>query len=795
MKSIFILFALMTGVVVAGITQVVSDFEGGTRDGWTADGDGNFYWENGYGNPGACMRLDDDATGDMNRSYAPLKFLGNWSAATGNDTLRADIFLHRVTTTWVTTNYLFRITGPGGQATAIINPHPGPDVWTNYKISLAQSDWQLNYGTWSGLLQHVTELIVTLEFIDGDEYNRLDNVKLSFTPGLMPVVPSLCNDFEDGTYQGWSFTGTGTVSNQSSGGSPGRYLSIANNSSYTGYGYAPSKFLGIWTGLDNHAAEIVFDLRVTTTGALQTTDAFLRISGPGGAAKIATTSNLQGAFGQWCTFTYPIMEAAWTIESGTWSQILAQVDELRICVEFSSASETVSIDDFCISNIPPVADFTSDYTRIFAGDSIHFYDRSDKVPTAWAWTFGDSGTGAVEKPVHTYPQPGFYDVGLTVTNHFGSDTKLVNGYIEVVSNDECLKYSDDFPGTTINQMWRLLNGTWSVSGGVMRQTSNDYGPTVNDGCYALTGSVEWSDYYIASDLYSTDDDQIGLVFNYHDMQNMYMFVWQLQTPLRQLYKWVGGTGTVLASDNIGYVKNTWYNVNAGSFNGNLTVSVNGSEIFNVMDNTFTSGRTGLFCRGNQNSYYDNVLIQCAVDDSVEVRNDTVHGGQTECFEATDVVTLGGDGASFVVESGGIADVIAGKRIVMLPVTKAEAGAYLHARISGDGFYCNNPLTRSSLKDDEMAESTEPHPENGSMHGMRIYPNPTTGLFTLEVSGGGNEEDLSVEVFNLFGRLITACYHANGNRIMIDLSGQSGGIYLVKAKNGSMVVTGKIVLQK
>jgi hypothetical protein len=31
--------------------------------------------------------------------------------------------------------------------------------------------------------------------------------------------------------------------------------------------------------------------------------------------------------------------------------------------------------------------------------------------------------------------------------------------------------------------------------------------------------------------------------------------------------------------------------------------------------------------------------------------------------------------------------------------------------------------------------------------------------------------------------------------MIDLSGQSGGIYLVKAKNGSKILTGKIVLQK
>ena len=94
--------------------QVISDFEGGDTDGWVSEGDGNYYWEAGTGNPGGCMRVDDDATGDMNRAYAPLKFLGDWSSATQNDSLKADIFLHNAGGGYVSSNFVFRISGPGG---------------------------------------------------------------------------------------------------------------------------------------------------------------------------------------------------------------------------------------------------------------------------------------------------------------------------------------------------------------------------------------------------------------------------------------------------------------------------------------------------------------------------------------------------------------------------------------------------------------------------------------------------------------------------------------------------------
>ncbi len=64
--------------------------------------------------------------------------------------------------------------------------------------------------------------------------------------------------------------------------------------------------------------------------------------------------------------------------------------------------------------------------------SVQFSDLSTGSPDRWAWNFGD-GTGSVEKnPVHLYLDPGEYTVALTVTNSFGSNTRIQTAYIRAV---------------------------------------------------------------------------------------------------------------------------------------------------------------------------------------------------------------------------------------------------------------------------------------------------------------------------------------------------------------------------
>ncbi|MBN2173920.1 MAG: hypothetical protein JW731_07305 [Bacteroidales bacterium] len=291
--------------------QVTSDFETNI-EGWYSEGDGDYEWEIGTGTPGNNFRVNDDATGDINLSYAPAKFLGNWSNTTAGDFLSADIFLHQISGGYANGNFVFQIEGPGGKAKALEGTNPNPfDAWITYSVNMDPAEWNVLEGTWSGILQQVNELIVRMEYINGDEWNRLDNVILSFTPVVIPVAPVICSGFEEGGYDGWSFSGNGSVSNQTSGGNPGRYIRI-NNGSGTAVALAPPKFLGDWSLIDNHNAELHVDLNINGyTGNPLTTGFFVKIAGPGGEAEFPVGSEISYAYNESpCKNHYPVFGQA-----------------------------------------------------------------------------------------------------------------------------------------------------------------------------------------------------------------------------------------------------------------------------------------------------------------------------------------------------------------------------------------------------------------------------------------------------------------------------------------------------
>ncbi len=85
-------------------------------------------------------------------------------------------------------------------------------------------------------------------------------------------------------------------------------------------------------------------------------------------------------------------------------------------------------------DLPPVADFSASSTQIDEGQSVQFTDNSSNNPTSWEWTFegGTPETSSEQNPEITYSTAGIYDVSLTVTNNYGSDTKTKSDYITVV---------------------------------------------------------------------------------------------------------------------------------------------------------------------------------------------------------------------------------------------------------------------------------------------------------------------------------------------------------------------------
>ncbi|GAB4292682.1 MAG: hypothetical protein Kow0068_17900 [Marinilabiliales bacterium] len=89
------------------------------------------------------------------------------------------------------------------------------------------------------------------------------------------------------------------------------------------------------------------------------------------------------------------------------------------------------------SSYLPIADFTSDFTTVFVGNTVNFYDLSQNSPNSWSWTFdgGTPNTSIDQNPVAIqYNTPGVYDVTLVVANAVGTDSITKPGYIVVIDS-------------------------------------------------------------------------------------------------------------------------------------------------------------------------------------------------------------------------------------------------------------------------------------------------------------------------------------------------------------------------
>ena len=80
----------------------------------------------------------------------------------------------------------------------------------------------------------------------------------------------------------------------------------------------------------------------------------------------------------------------------------------------------------------PTANFTVDTSTIYLGADLQFTDQSEYTPTTWLWDFGDGSTSTQQNPIKSYNEGGTYNVRLTVSNIYGSDSKIKQNYITVV---------------------------------------------------------------------------------------------------------------------------------------------------------------------------------------------------------------------------------------------------------------------------------------------------------------------------------------------------------------------------
>ena len=100
---------------------------------------------------------------------------------------------------------------------------------------------------------------------------------------------------------------------------------------------------------------------------------------------------------------------------------------VALTVSNTNGKDTTSKEGYIVTTLAPVASFMVDQRLGKAPFIVQFKDLSTNNPTSWSWQFGDGTSSSEQNPRHIYPQVGAYDVRLTVSNAYGSDTAFKTG--------------------------------------------------------------------------------------------------------------------------------------------------------------------------------------------------------------------------------------------------------------------------------------------------------------------------------------------------------------------------------
>jgi hypothetical protein len=161
-----------------------------------------------------------------------------------------------------------------------------------------------------------------------------------------------------------------------------------------------------------------------------------------------------------------------------------------------------------------------------------------------------------------------------------------------------------------------------------------------------------------------------------------------------------------------------------------------------------------------------------------------------CADALQTLVIAGNGTSFVVQSGGHMEEIAGQNILYYPGTKVDLNGYMWGHISN--VFCQPPNPIGAPIFTTNTEGSQVKPENSANSFFRIYPNPTPGKFTLELKGDATSSQVHVEIYGILGDKILAKDMVIDRKQEFSLTDKPTGVYVIHVSSGVNSETEKII---
>jgi PKD repeat protein len=159
------------------------------------------------------------------------------------------------------------------------------------------------------------------------------------------------------------------------------------------------------------------------------------------------------------------------------------------------------------SGPPPVANFSTNNTTPYIGQTVTFTDLSTNNPTLWAWSFSPTTityvggtTSASQNPQVQFNAGGLYSVTLIATNGGGSDSETKNNYISVfyapVANfiasnttpaiSQTVTFTDLSTNTPTSWAWSFNPSTVTYVGNTTATSQNPQVQFSGGGSYIVT---------------------------------------------------------------------------------------------------------------------------------------------------------------------------------------------------------------------------------------------------------------------------------------------------------------------
>jgi len=162
---------------------------------------------------------------------------------------------------------------------------------------------------------------------------------------------------------------------------------------------------------------------------------------------------------------------------------------------------------------------------------------------------------------------------------------------------------------------------------------------------------------------------------------------------------------------------------------------------------------------------------------------------TVCYNATETINVAGNNTTFTVQNGGSATMIAGQTIHYLPGTTVQSGGYMWGYIAPNGPFCVAPTMPAVITSEE-----ELLPIAAEKTFFKVYPNPTTGNFILEVKGEVLSDKLQVDVYGMRGEKVLTAQLNGEHKHEFSISDRPVGVYFIRVILGSKAETVKIIKQ-